>query len=185
MADTMRKRGVYSLLTKVEDSQEHPLRRTPSQSDLTSWLRPSRTGLRATLWFVVASLTILSYLHWQHHDAHSLHPEDPNSLARLHIERLGTPLKPEYVGYRNDVPADVVGEHHHVSGDFSVDFEWIDPSSGKPFDTILTTNGMNNNAMARLPAGSPYDMMVVGRGRSNEYVDETEGIPYANLTLVG
>lgn len=66
-----------------------------------------------------------------------------------------------------------------------MDFEWIDPASGEPFNHILKTNGMNNNAMARMPAGSPYDMMVVGRGRSNRYMDETEGIDYVNLTLVG
>lgn len=112
-------------------------------------------------------------------------PDDSNELAASYLEHLASPLDAHKIIYSNTTTAYVVGEHHPVSGEYPSDYQWVDPSSREPFNQVMMTNGMNNNAMARMPAGSPYDMMVVARGRNDRYLDKTEGIIYVNLTLVG
>jgi hypothetical protein len=108
------------------------------------------------------------------------------SSDRIAILRdLAAPLAVHKVMEEDGGTTYIVGEHHAVSGDFPDDYEWIDPYSRKPFNEITYTNGMNNNAMGRMPAGSPYDMLVIGRGRNDKYMDPQEGIEYMNLTIVG
>jgi len=79
----------------------------------------------------------------------------------------------------------IVGEHHLLSSNYPDNYQWIDPYSRQPFAEIMYTNGMNNNAMGRMPAGSPYNVLVVAGGRNDKYMDPTEQIPYINLTVVG
>lgn len=44
---------------------------------------------------------------------------------------------------------------------------------------------MNNNAIGRMPKGSPYDILVIARGRNGKYIDTQENIDYMNLTIAG
>ncbi|KAF4981684.1 hypothetical protein FZEAL_2571 [Fusarium zealandicum] len=106
-------------------------------------------------------------------------------LDTVHLDHLAAPLLGYDSSTVNNETSFIVGEHHAVSGNYPRDYQWVDPYSRKPFNKIVWTNGMNNNAMGRMPAGSPYDMLVVARGRSDRYMDPTEHIPYMNLTIVG
>ncbi|KAJ3534852.1 hypothetical protein NM208_g7379 [Fusarium decemcellulare] len=101
----------------------------------------------------------------------------------VHFNHLTIPFTEGAVDIDNETV--IVGEHHAVLGNFPDDYQWIDSDSRQPFAKTMLTNGMNNNAMGRMPAGSPYEMLVVARGRSGKYMDPTENIPYVNLTLVG
>ncbi|KAF5001393.1 hypothetical protein FDECE_10956 [Fusarium decemcellulare] len=101
----------------------------------------------------------------------------------VHFNHLTIPFTDGAVGIDNETI--IVGEHHAVLGNFPDDYQWIDSDSRQPFAKTMLTNGMNNNAMGRMPAGSPYEMLVIARGRSGKYMDPTENIPYVNLTLVG
>lgn len=79
----------------------------------------------------------------------------------------------------------IVGEHHDVHADYPDDYEWEEPVSRQPFGQALVSNGGNNNAFGRMPAGSPYDVLVVGRGLRDKYYDEDKREYLINLTVVG
>jgi hypothetical protein len=72
-----------------------------------------------------------------------------------------------------------------VLGNYPGDYVWRDPATREPFADITYTNGMNNNAMGRMPAGSAYDVLVIARGRNGKYTDPREKLEYMNLTIVG
>ncbi len=100
------------------------------------------------------------------------------------MDRLATP----FTGYSSSTvgfESFIVGEHHSVSGNYPDDYEWIDPYSRQPFSKVMRKNGMTNSAIGKMPAGSPYDVLVVARGWNDKYIDPTEKIEYINLTIVG
>lgn len=101
------------------------------------------------------------------------------------LRDLASPLK----GYEQIKSADgkiyVVGEHHGVVSEIPEDYKWIDPFERGPFAEAMFTNGMTHNAMARMPAGSDYDMLVIGRGRSDMWYDKKEQDDFVNMTIIG
>ncbi|KAM5372454.1 hypothetical protein ACJZ2D_007492 [Fusarium nematophilum] len=130
-------------------------------------------------------LTIVQIHHVYPYQEPSLSPSQSDIHPDLISAHLANPLPSHGFSHVDNETAFTVGKHHAVSASFPDNYTWIDPYSGQPFVEVMRTNGMNNNAMARMPAGSPYDMMVVGRGWSDKYMDPAEKIPYVNLTIVG
>lgn len=105
-------------------------------------------------------------------------------LLDEHRRQLQHPLlspSAESLGTKNYI----IGTHHAVDADYPSDYEWIDTASRRPFTQVIQKNGLNNNAMGRMPAGSRYDALVIGRGWNNEYMDERETVPLWNLSIVG
>lgn len=106
-------------------------------------------------------------------------------LNAAYLDHLAAPLAGQRLSSIRNETTFIVGNHHEVSGNYPQNYQWIDPYSRQPFAEVMYTNGMNNNAMGRMPKGSQYDVLVVARGRNDKYMDPTEGITYVNLTIVG
>lgn len=157
-------------------------------SSITEALQPRRLRRRqlvlcsAALVFL-AILYILTYHHAP--TAALLQNKPPSSLDAVYFSHLASALTDYEFSNINNEKTFVVGEHHAVEGNYPDDYQWVDPYSRKPFAEIMHENGMNNNAMGRMPAGSPYDAVVVARGLNGRYMDPIEQIPYVNLTIVG
>jgi hypothetical protein len=157
-------------------------------SSVAEALQPLRRRRRLLLLCSTALifLAILPILAGQHAPtAALLRSKPPNSLDAVHFSHLASSLTGYEFSNVNNEKTFVVGEHHTVQGNYPDDYQWIDPYSRKPFVEIMHENGMNNNAMGRMPAGSPYDALVVARGLNDRYMDPIEQIPYVNLTIVG
>ncbi|KAH6692226.1 hypothetical protein F5X68DRAFT_57009 [Plectosphaerella plurivora] len=112
-------------------------------------------------------------------------PPAPRPLDTINLDDLALPLDGKNVSNANGETTFIVGEHHAVLGNYPLEYVWRDPATREPFADITYTNGMNNNAMGRMPAGSPYDVLVIARGRNGKYTDAREKLEYMNLTIVG
>jgi hypothetical protein len=131
-------------------------------------------------------LTLLAALKHKHSfGAASIRFQQFQTLNPVHLSHLASPLTGYEISRVGEETTLVVGEHHAVLGDFPDDYQWVDPYSREPFEEAMDVNGMNNNAIGRMPKGSPYDALVVARGKNDQYIDSIEGIAYANLTIVG
>ncbi|KAH7126528.1 hypothetical protein B0J13DRAFT_646643 [Dactylonectria estremocensis] len=179
------RRGAYVLLSGNDTKTDGRISRT------FSWLGEHMQPVRQKRRFLLLlSCTVLVTLVVLCHPAAlktSRPPTDQHleRLAGTHLAHLSAPLTGHGFSTLHNETAFIVGKHHAVLGRYSRDYQWVEPESRLPFKYIMRTNGMNNNAMGRMPAGSPYDVLVVARGRNDLYIDPTEKISYANLTIVG
>lgn len=107
------------------------------------------------------------------------------ALDTSHFEYLSAPLEDVESSTTDQGTAFIVGEHHLVDGKYPKNYTWIDSYAREPFVEVMYENGLTNSAIARMPAGSPYDVMVVARGRNDKYKDPRESVAYVNLTIVG
>jgi hypothetical protein len=128
---------------------------------------------------------ILVYKHAPEVAAAVWRGEPSGTLDATYLTQLASPLTGfEFSNIDNEI-AYVVGEHHLVQGRYPDNYEWIDPYSRKPFEEVIVENGNTNSAIGRMPAGSPYDALVVARGLNDKYEDPREEVRYVNLTVVG
>lgn len=147
---------------------------------------PVRSKRRVQCLIAVTALVFLTILAHQTiiwKDVPTSEPFEP--LDNAYLDHLATPLTGQRVTNSKHETTFIVGNHHEVSGNYPKNYQWIDPYSRQPFSEVMYKNGMNNNAMGRMPKGSQYDVLVVARGRNDQYMDPTEGIKYVNLTIVG
>ncbi|KAF7563918.1 hypothetical protein G7046_g181 [Stylonectria norvegica] len=192
MAD---RRGAYELVGVNETSTSDSVPRSrgrfsrgrldKASTYLEGVLQLIRQKRRILLFGGAAFVVSLILLHQTNVGPFISSNQSPDRLADVYLDHLASPLTGHEISNADNEAAVVVGEHHAVSGDYPPHYQWVDPYSREPFNEIMFTNGMNNNAMGRMPTGSQYDMLVIGRGRNDLYKDPTEGIQYANLTIVG
>ncbi|KAH8684090.1 hypothetical protein BGZ61DRAFT_455621 [Ilyonectria robusta] len=151
-----------------------------------TFLFPVRPKRRVQCLIAVTALVFLTILAHQTtiwKDFSTSEPFEP--LDATYLDHLAAPLTGKRVSNSKNETTFIVGNHHEVSGNYPKNYQWIDPYSRQPFAEVMYKNGMNNNAMGRMPKGSQYDVLVVARGRNDQYMDPTEGIKYVNLTIVG
>ena len=171
-----------------EDQDPHAVddRRYPkSPSSFSASLQLIRHKRRTVLLVKCVFLLLFAIVIYQATFGARLSWGSSQHLDPIHLDYLATPLTDREHSNVDNETAYVIGEHHAVSGEYTDDYEWVDPYSRDPFTEIMYKNGMNNNAMGRMPAGSEYDVLVIARGRNGKYLDPTEEIPYVNLTIVG
>ncbi|KAF7556325.1 hypothetical protein G7Z17_g1542 [Cylindrodendrum hubeiense] len=182
-------RGAYALVPGNEASYTDTridARLHKTFACLAGNLQPMRPKRRILLLIVTAALVFFTILTHQATVRSPLSISEPfEHLDAIHLDNLAAPLAGHFFSTIGNEKTFVVGDHHAVSGNYPRKYKWIDPYSRQPFVKVMRTNGMNNNAMGRMPKGSPYDVLVIARGRNDKYIDPTEGIAYANLTVVG
>jgi hypothetical protein len=118
--------------------------------------------------------------------SYSKQPQTKGGLDRRHLQRLTVPLNHDALSDDPHEQTYIVGKHHTIYSDIRKDYVWVDPENRQPYKDVLTSNANTNSALARMPAGSPYDAYVVGRGSNGRYHDAwEEPVAVLNLTIVG
>lgn len=107
-------------------------------------------------------------------------------LEHQHLQYLAQPMvnRPS-VHREGEHQTWILGELHDVHARYPEAYAWVDSVSREPFEHVVHSNGLTNSAIARLPFGSPYDAMIVGRGWSGKYDDKESGQSLVNMTIVG